>query len=197
VPDYEGLSEWQVTYAEQFLESLDVDTVSPDMRRTPLRFAKALAELTRGLREPFDAGELLARQFDVAAGGHPQMVMLCGIPFTSVCEHHLLPFTGTASVAYLPQPGARVAGVSKLARLVEGLAARPQMQERLGEQVTGALGEHLKVQGAGCLIDAVHTCLTLRGPRAAGARMVTSHLSGCFLDGTVRQEFLALARTVA
>jgi GTP cyclohydrolase I len=84
--------------------------------------------------------------------------------------------------------------VSKLARLVDAYACLPQMQERLGQQVVDALGKHLDIQGAGCVIDAEHMCMTLRGPRAVGARMVTSHLTGCFFDGVVRQEFLALAR---
>jgi len=175
-----------------FLSRLGIDVESPEMKRTPLRFAQALAELTRNLRVPFDAGAVLARQFEPPAQ-HPQIVLLCDIPFTSLCEHHILPFTGTATVGYLPQPGAKVAGISKLARLVEGFSLRPQMQERMGQQVVQALGDHLDIQGAGCLIDAVHTCLTLRGPRSAGARMVTSHLTGCFLDAPVRQEFLALA----
>jgi GTP cyclohydrolase I len=181
-------------YAYWLLDSLGVDVESPDQQRTPLRMAQALQELTHGLRD-FDAEETLARTFEPPSG-QPQMIFLAGIPFTSVCEHHILPFTGTATVAYLPSPGARVAGVSKLARLVDGLAARPQMQERLGEQVTGALNKYLDVQGAACLIEAVHTCMTIRGVKAAGARMVTSHLTGCFFDTPVRGEFLALARGV-
>lgn len=180
-------------HAGRLLRRLGIDVDSPDLRRTPLRFVQALEELTRHARDPFDAGAVLSRQFD-APRDTPQLIMLCDIPFTSVCEHHILPFTGTATVAYLPQPGAKVAGVSKLARLVEGLAAQPQMQERLGEQIIDALTRHLDIQGAGALIDAVHTCLTIRGPKATGAHMRTSHLSGVFLAGEVRQEFLALAR---
>jgi GTP cyclohydrolase I len=116
-----------------------------------------------------------------------------GISFTSVCEHHLLPFHGTAVVGYLPADGAQLAGASKLARLVEGFAGVPQMQERLGQQVVDALGAHLKIQGAGCILTATHTCLTLRGARNGEAQMVTSHLAGEFLDAPVRGEFLALA----
>jgi GTP cyclohydrolase I len=124
----------------------------------------------------------------------PYPTFLVGGHLSHNCEHHILPFTGTATVGYLPQPGARVAGVSKLARLVEGFAGRPQMQERLGQQILEALEGNLAIQGAGCVIDAAHTCLTLRGPRSASAHMITSHLTGCFLEAPVRQEFLALAR---
>jgi GTP cyclohydrolase IA len=178
--------------ARAMLSSLGFDVDSPSQERTPHRMVAALAELASSV-DGFDAGEALARRFDPPSDV-PQMIFLTGIPFTSLCEHHVLPFTGTATVAYLPAPGAKVAGVSKLARLVQGLAARPQMQERLGTQVVEAIGKHLDTQGAGCLIEAVHTCMTLRGPQAAGARMITSHLAGCFFDTPVRGEFLALAR---
>lgn len=179
-------------HAGMLLGQLGIDCMSEDMQRTPRRMVEALAEITHGLRD-FDPEEVLTRQFDPPSQ-QPQMIFLEGIPFTSLCEHHILPFTGTATVAYLPQPGAKVAGISKLARLVAGYAARPQMQERLGQQIVDAIGKHLDVQGAACLIDAVHTCMTLRGAKAAGARMVTSHLTGCFFDTPVRSEFLALTR---
>jgi GTP cyclohydrolase I len=181
-----------VVLASAFLASIGVDVTSPDMERTPLRFTAALRELTAGLRDPVDAGQLLGRTF-APPPGVPVMIFLKKVPFRSVCEHHLLPFTGHATVAYLPAEGARVAGISKLARLVDGYAAAPQMQERLGQQVVDALAKHLDIQGAGCLIEAVHTCLTLRGPCAEGATMLTSHLTGKFFDGQVRAEFLALA----
>jgi GTP cyclohydrolase I len=182
-----------VVLASAFLRSIGVDLDAPDMERTPLRFAAALRELTAGLRDPFDAGTVLARTF-APPPGTAVMIFLKRVPFRSVCEHHLLPFTGHATVAYLPADGARVAGISKLARLVAGYAAAPQMQERLGQQVVDALGKHLDIQGAGCLIEATHTCLTLRGPCADGAVMLTSHLTGKFFDSPVRAEFLALAK---
>jgi GTP cyclohydrolase IA len=153
----------------------------------------ALADMALGARAPFDVAGCLSRTFEPPSEC-PQLVILAGIPFTSLCEHHLLPFSGTASVGYLPKPGARVVGISKLARLVEGISLRPQMQERLGDQVIAALGKHLDVQGAGCLIEAEHVCMTARGPMARGARMVTSHLAGCFFEAPLRQEFMALAR---
>jgi GTP cyclohydrolase IA len=180
-------------HAYALLHALGIDVDSPDMQLTPRRMVMALADLALGARAPFDVAGCLSRTFEPPSE-RPQLVILAGIPFESLCEHHLLPFSGIASVGYLPAPGARVAGISKLARLVRGLAAQPQMQERLGEQVIAALGKHLDVQGAGCLIEAEHLCMTARGPRARGARMVTSHLAGCFFEAPLRQEFMALAR---
>jgi len=110
------------------------------------------------------------------------------------CEHHLLPFTGTATIGYLPEPGARIVGLSKLARVTQEYAARPQVQERLGDQIVTAITSNLDTLGAGCILRAVHTCMTLRGARAAGAAMVTSHLTGRFrTDKAARDEFMILA----
>lgn len=179
--------------ARLLLGHLGIDCASDGMAETPRRFTQALAELTAGLRaDPGVVKELLSRTFE-PPGPEPQLILVRDIQFTSVCEHHLLPFTGTATVGYLPQPGARVVGVSKIPRLVEVLAARPQMQERLGYQVVSALDEHLATQGSACVLDALHTCMTLRGARSRTARMTTSNLSGEFLeDGRIREEFLAL-----
>ena len=138
--------------ATALLTALGVVCNPDGMAETPARFAAALAELTAGLRQPDPAAHLL-RTFE-PGGPHPSMIAAAGLEFVSVCEHHMLPFYGTAAVAYLPHPGARVAGVSKLARLVAGYAARPQMQERLGRQVVDALAGQLDIQGAGCLITA-------------------------------------------
>jgi len=166
--------------------------VSEDLRRTPARMVSALLELTEGLRTPPDPAAILSRTFDPPSPKYTAMIVARDIAFTSVCEHHLLPFTGHATVAYVPQEGARLVGLSKLARLVTALAARPQMQERLGEQVTSSIMEHLDVLGAGCVLTAVHTCLTLRGPRSSTASMTTSHLAGRFYEPEVRAEFLSL-----
>jgi GTP cyclohydrolase I len=164
-----------------------------ELDETPGRLVRALAELTSSLRDGFDPAHVLSRQF-AAPADVPQMITVTGLAFTSLCEHHVLPFTGTATVAYLPQPGAKVVGVSKIARLVNGLAARPQMQERLGYQITAQLGKHLDIEGAGVVLRGVHSCMTMRGPCATGAEMITSHFTGCFLDAPVRGEFLALTR---
>jgi GTP cyclohydrolase I len=164
-----------------------------ELDRTPMRMVHALAEMTSSIRNGFDPKEHLSRQF-APPGGEPQLIVMENIGFTSICEHHLLPFTGRATVGYLPLPGAKVVGASKIPRLVAGLAAKPQMQERLGQEIVDALGEHLVIQGAACTIRGMHSCMSLRGPKATGASMTTNHLTGCFLDGQVRAEFLALSR---
>ena len=124
----------------------------------------------------------------------PYPTFLVGGHLSHNCEHHLLPFTGTATIGYLPEPGARIVGLSKLARVTQEYAARPQVQERLGDQIVTAITSNLDTLGAGCVLRAVHTCMTLRGARAAGAEMVTSHLTGRFrTDKAARDEFMVLA----
>jgi GTP cyclohydrolase I len=123
--------------------------------------------------------------------GYDELVLARDIPFRSVCEHHLLPFTGVAHVGYLP--GQRILGLSKLARIVEHFAARPQVQERLTKQVADWLYANLLPRGAGVVIEAEHTCMTLRGVQAVGSRTVTSTLLGTLReDPRSRGEFLAL-----
>ena len=124
--------------------------------------------------------------------GYDELVLVRGIPMRSVCEHHLLPFVGVAHVGYLP--GRRILGLSKLARVVEHLGRRPQVQERLTKQVADWLDQQLQPQGVGVVIEAEHTCMTLRGVRAAGSSTITSALTGSIRDDPrTRQEFLALA----
>jgi GTP cyclohydrolase IA len=156
---------------------------------TPRRLVAALAELTAGLHANPDTH--LSVTF-TAPSEDPGMVVVPGIAFRSLCEHHLLPFTGTATVGYLPVD--RIVGLSKLARLVTGYATRPQVQERLGDQIIAAIVKNLPALGAACVLTSVHTCMTLRGACADGASMVTSHLAGRFRDDpAVRAEFLSLA----
>jgi len=122
---------------------------------------------------------------------YDEVVLLRDIEFHSLCEHHLLPFTGRAHVAYLPD--GKVVGLSKLARLVEGYARRPQVQERLTTQIADALMEELNPMGAACVIEAVHTCMTIRGAKKHGSTMVTSALRGIFKENpSSRAEILAL-----
>lgn len=177
-------------HARALLGALRVpDTEST--KDTPGRLAAALTELTAGMWT--DPSDHLAVTFPPESDD-PGMIVVTGIPFCSMCEHHMLPFTGTATVGYLPAKGARIVGLSKLARVVQGYATRPQIQERLGEQVTTAITSRLDTLGSACVIRASHTCMTLRGARAVGAQMVTSHLAGLFRDDpTVRGEFLSLA----
>jgi GTP cyclohydrolase I len=169
--------------AGALLAALGVD-LGGVMGRTPARMARALEEL------------LTPRPFDLTTfpndEGYRQMVIERDIPFTSLCEHHFLPFTGRAYVAYLP--GERILGLSKLARVVEMFACRPQVQERLTQQVADWLHGQLKPAGTGVVVVAEHLCMTLRGARAGGTTTVTSALHGVLLnDPRARGEFFALS----
>jgi len=159
---------------------------------TPARVVKAFAEFTTP--PPGDPAALLGRVFSDVGYPTDEMIAVGPIAFTSLCEHHLLPFTGDAWVAYLPSAKG-VVGLSKIPRLLTHYAMRPQVQERLTTQVVDALDQHLSPDGAACIIRATHSCMSLRGIKAQGAAMVTSVLRGQFKDDpTVRAEFLALTR---
>ncbi len=169
--------------AREFLQALGVATDSESLRRTPARMAQAYAELFTP--RPFDLTTFPNEE------GYDELVLARSIPVHSVCEHHLLPFTGVAHVGYLP--GDRILGLSKLARVVEHFARRPQVQERLTKQVADWLADRLSPTGVGVVIEAGHTCMTLRGVRAAGSTTVTSTLLGALReDARSRQEFFAL-----
>ena len=156
------------------------------LAKTPNRVARAYSELMAGLRD--DPRKHLRTVFHER---YEEVVLLRDIEFHSLCEHHLLPFTGRAHVAYLPD--GRVVGLSKLARLVEGYARRPQVQERLTTQIADALMEELNPIGAACVIEATHTCMTIRGVKKHGSTMVTSELRGIFKENpSSRAEILAL-----
>lgn len=170
--------------ASAFLTALGIHPgASESLRGTPRRMAQAYAELLDP--RPF---ELTTFPND---DGYDELVIARDIPLRSVCEHHMLPFVGTAHVGYLP--GERILGLSKLARVVEHFACRPQVQERLTTQVADWLSEQLNPLGVGVVIVAEHTCMTLRGARAAGSSTVTSAVRGLMrTDPRCRQEFLAL-----
>lgn len=154
--------------------------------KTPSRVARAYAELFSGLKD--NPKEHLKTVFHER---YDEVVLLRDIEFHSVCEHHLLPFTGRAHVAYLPD--GKVVGLSKLARLVDGFARRPQVQERLTTQIADALMEELNPMGAACVIEATHTCMTIRGAHKPGSLMVTSALRGVFRENPAsRNEILSL-----
>jgi GTP cyclohydrolase I len=135
------------------------------------------AEITSGLRE--DPAKVLRAVFEE---GHDEMVMVRDIPMASICEHHLVPFVGKAHVAYIPNEQGRITGLSKLARLVDGMARRPQVQERLTTQIADAMVERLEPQGALVVIEAEHLCMSMRGVRKPGAVTVTSAVRGSFRD---------------
>jgi len=169
--------------AADLLTALGIDLDQDGLRETPARMARAYAEL-------FDPAPLRLTTFDNAEG-YDELVIARAIPFRTVCEHHLLPFSGVAHVGYLPAE--RILGLSKLARLVEHFAARPQTQERLTRQVADCLLDRLRARGAGVVLEAEHTCMTLRGVRATGATTVTSALLGSLrTDPRSRSEFFAL-----
>ena len=174
----------------EILLAVGEDPDREGLRRTPTRVAAAYAELFAGLGE--DPRRHLGVTFDE---GHKEMVVLRDVPFASTCEHHLLPFTGHAHVAYIPQ--GRVVGLSKLARLVEGYARRPQVQERLTSEIADAIMEELRPDGCGVVIEAVHTCMTIRGIQKPGATMITSAVRGGFRRrAETRAEFFAIVRGV-
>ncbi len=170
--------------AADFLAALGIDVDRAGLRETPARMARAYAEL-------FDAQPLQLTTFPNEEG-YDELVLARAIPFRTVCEHHLLPISGVAHVGYLP--GERILGLSKLARLVEHFAARPQTQERLTKQVADCLAARLSPRGTGVVLEAEHSCMTLRGVRALGSTTVTSALTGTLrTDARARAEFLALA----
>lgn len=156
----------------EILEAIGEDPDREGLQETPARVARAYAEMFAGMTQ--DAGVHLARQFDQDVD---QAIVLRDIPFTSMCEHHLLPFSGKAHIAYAPGNG-KVVGLSKLARIVEVYARRPQMQERLTQQICDALEEHLSPRGIAVIVEGTHDCMRLRGVQKQGATMITSAFRG-------------------
>jgi len=157
------------------LELIGEDPKREGLIETPFRSAKAWKFLTSGYDQDPAA---VMKQFD--SDGYKQLVLLKDVEIFSLCEHHLLPFLGRAHIAYIPN--GKVLGVSKLARVVDIFARRLQIQERLGEQVTAALMEHLQPVGAACIIEAAHLCMQMRGVEKQHSKMITSSLKGVFLE---------------
>ncbi|WP_377016549.1 GTP cyclohydrolase I FolE [Arthrobacter sp. GCM10027362] len=154
---------------------------------TPRRVAKAYAEVFAGLHQ--DPAEVLGVTFDI---DHEELVLVKDIPFYSTCEHHLVPFHGKAHIGYIPSVDGRVTGLSKLARLVEIYARRPQVQERLTTQIVEALEEHLQPRGAIVVIECEHMCMSMRGVRKPGAMTVTSAVRGQLRQQATRAEAMSL-----
>lgn len=157
------------------------------LRDTPDRMARAYRTMFSGLHE--DPAEVLSATFDI---GHSEMVLVKDIPMYSMCEHHLLPFHGVAHVGYIPAEDGKVTGLSKLARLVEGFARRPQVQERLTSQVADALVDKLGAQGVIVVIEAEHLCMSMRGVRKPGAKTITSAVRGIMRQQATRAEAMSL-----
>jgi GTP cyclohydrolase I len=171
----------------ELLIAIGEDPEREGLHDTPERVARAYAELTAGLwMEPKD---VLTTTFDI---GHDEMVLVRGIELWSMCEHHLVPFTGVAHVGYIPSESGKITGLSKLARLVDVYAKRPQVQERLTTQIADSLMEILEARGVIVVIEAEHLCMTMRGVRKAGARTITSAVRGQMHNAATRAEAMAL-----
>jgi GTP cyclohydrolase IA len=172
----------------ELLLAIGEDPARPGLLETPYRVARAYEEMFAGLRA--DPSAVLARTFDEC---HDEMVIVKDIEVYSVCEHHLLPFHGVAHVGYIPNESGHITGLSKLARLVDVYARRPQVQERLTSQVADALDDRLSPRGVIVVIEAEHLCMSMRGVRKPGSRTVTSAVRGAFKTSpSTRSEAMSL-----
>ncbi|MGO1385501.1 MAG: GTP cyclohydrolase I FolE [Arachnia sp.] len=171
----------------EILLAVGEDPDRDGLQGTPARVARSYEELFSGLGG--DPAALLATTFDIE---HEELVLVRDVELTSCCEHHLLPFTGVAHVGYIPGPDGRVTGLSKLARLVDIYARRPQIQERLTSQIADALVEHLGASGVIVVIEAEHMCMTMRGVRKRGSRTITSAVRGHLRNAATRAEAMSL-----
>lgn len=171
----------------EILVAVGEDPDRDGLLETPGRVARSYAEVFSGLRA--DPAELLATTFDL---DHDELVIVRDVALYSTCEHHLVPFHGVAHVGYLPGKSGQVTGLSKIARLVDIFAKRPQVQERLTSQIADALVEHLDVAGVIVVVEAEHLCMSMRGVRKPGAMTITSAVRGQLRDSTTRAEAMAL-----
>ena len=171
----------------ELLIAIGEDPEREGLRETPRRVAAAYAEMTIGLR--MHAEDVLTTTFDL---GHDEMVLVKDIEVLSLCEHHLVPFTGVAHVGYIPSADGRITGLSKLARLVDVFARRPQVQERLTTQVADSLVRILHPRGVIVVIECEHLCMTMRGVRKAGSKTVTSAVRGQLREPATRAEAMSL-----
>jgi len=176
---------------ERLLEAIGEDPGRDGLKETPRRVAAMYREIFAGMRQ--DPEAVLDVTFEA---GHSEMVMVRDMPLYSMCEHHLVPWVGKAHVAYIPGKDGRITGLSKLARLVEVFAKRPQVQERLTTQIADTLEKVLRPRGVFVVIEAEHLCMTMRGVRAPGSVTVTSAVRGVFKsDARTRAEAMSLIRS--
>jgi GTP cyclohydrolase IA len=171
----------------ELLLALGEDPDREGLRETPGRVARSFEELVRGIRERPE--DVLTTTFEL---GHQEMVLVRDITFWSMCEHHLVPFTGVAHVGYIPDDEGRITGLSKLARLVDVYARRPQVQERLTTQIADSLMHILRAKGVIVVMEAEHLCMTMRGVKKPGARTITSAIRGIMHGAATRQEAMSL-----
>lgn len=187
--DDEDCRRWAEDAVSTLLYTIGEDPAREGLIDTPKRVVKALKEMTSGYND--DPREILGTCFQA---DYDQMVVLKGISFTSVCEHHLLPFVGTAAVGYIPS--GKVVGLSKLARVTLCFAKRLQLQEQMTTQIANAINDALSPIGVGVVISAAHQCMACRGVQMSGATMVTSALLGQMREPEVRAEFLRLCNGI-
>jgi GTP cyclohydrolase IA len=171
----------------EILEAIGEDPSREGLRQTPARVARAYEEMFRGLRE--NPEEVLTTTFEL---DHDEMILVKDIEVASTCEHHLVPFYGYAHVAYIPGKDGRITGLSKLARLVDVFAKRPQIQERLTTQIAESLCRLLEPAGVMVVIEAEHLCMTMRGVRKPGAKTLTSAVRGQLRNPATRAEAMSL-----
>ena len=171
----------------ELLFAVGEDPDREGLRGTPARVARAYAELFAGLR--LEAADVLTTTFDL---GHDEMILVKDIELWSMCEHRLVPFTGVAHIGYIPNESGQITGLSKLARLVDVYARRPQVQERMTTQIADSLMAILEARGAIVVIEAEHLCMTMRGVRKGGARTVTSAVRGILHNAATRAEAMSL-----
>ncbi|MBD8042323.1 GTP cyclohydrolase I FolE [Arthrobacter sp. Sa2BUA2] len=171
----------------EILLAIGEDPDRDGLLKTPARVAKSYAEIFAGLHQ--SPSDLLATTFDL---DHEEMVLVKDIPFYSTCEHHLVPFHGSAHIGYIPSHDGKVTGLSKLARLVDVYARRPQVQERLTTQIVDALMSNLQPVGAIVVIECEHLCMSMRGVRKPGAKTVTSAVRGQLRETATRAEAMSL-----
>lgn len=180
---------------EALFKAIGENPAREGLLKTPDRFLKAYLEMTEGYRE--DPAHILSTQFDIEGDGgviYDEMILCLKIPIVSLCEHHLLPFTGYAHMGYVPDK--KIVGLSKMARLVHCFAKRLQVQERLTAQIGDTFQNILEPVGCGVIIEAHHSCMSCRGSKVSGALMATSHLTGIFKENkSTRQEFFSLVRS--
>lgn len=171
----------------EILIAIGEDPGREGLRDTPERVARSYAEIFRGLSETPD--DVLTTTFDI---GHDELVLVKDIEVYSTCEHHLVPFHGVAHVGYIPSPDGRITGLSKLARLIDVFAKRPQVQERMTTQVADALVGALEPRGVVVVVECEHLCMSMRGVRKPGARTVTSAVRGVLREPATRAEVMSL-----
>jgi len=176
---------------KSIIEAIGEDTEREGLKDTPRRVAEMYAEIFAGLT--IDPKEELKVGFEQ---GHREMVIVKDIPFYSMCEHHLLPFYGTVHVGYIPDKEGHIVGISKLARVVEIIARRPQVQERMTSQIANAIMDGLKPSGVIAVVQAEHMCMVMRGVKKPGSHIITSAIRGIYYENAAsRAEFFSLIQT--